>query len=882
MWDSFEQPKGLYSARFNWVTSLAIKDTVLYYAEKSEFEKTGKYSHRIVGTNKTVDVSNNEIYDGTDNISLAPVQSHKVETHTLTADTEYVWVVGNGKHNVYTGSFKTPAANVNDFEFIWISDAQTNGSSLQSTINNYNERAKKAIDLAVSEYPDAAFILSTGDQVNYTFDTWEWDAFFSTNQKVFEKYPLYLMPGNHEYNGYPLFTRNSETIDPSMSTLKGRFNAPKNGAAHYGGGNNGTEPLVNGLDKVRLDGNNYYFIYGDTLFMVMENVDTDEAIAEQVAWMKSVVKNNPTKWRVASLHISLFPGYRDQPANFQQWTDGMDAAGVDLVLMGHEHIYLRTKLMNDGIAIADQQAYGEGTTYITNSPATNAMGYFYSPRDYTEVAFDEFGSSFAGISITPDEIRITAKGYDSKNGDVLTVEDDNTLITNKPRTPNLSSYEFPSAVEFVPAEIYEASIGGVAKEDQSLLALTKPRGASASYQWQISADGKTDWTDIPGADKVRFSPSEAEVGSYLRVVVTGIEDFGGTVISPATKKVIPLRSDGVNDPGYTLDLSTVHNGGLPAGWVVDNNATVGVATTPDGEKAVKVVNSEDFVVDIPFGPQRQVFDISYSLYVETNGTYPEWNDRYYSTKLSFLDSLGEPVAWNQPMTWGDTGGQFYWNGSGGFLGFKTKAGTEEDSSNGNFVFTDNATAGKWFTFVYSFDFTQGTYTVTVNGEPVYVSPSLASDTFIIPPASSEITSMRLESGLSGGSNNHLSESVYYYKDIVVGDGGLVDEPKEVKKIYDYKNYKTGKLMIHDSSVSVSLDAASIIKNGVVFTGEYAEFRGEGFANTTVEIKPKKDAATVIDFKGTKVKEVIIEGSNVEIRGDENVQVITYGKKSKKK
>ena len=30
------------------------------------------------------------------------------------------------------------------------------------------------------------------------------------------------------------------------------------------------------------------------------------------------------------------------------------------------------------------------------------------------------------------------------------------------------------------------------------------------------------------------------------------------------------------------------------------------------------------------------------------------------------------VAWNQPMTWGDTGGQFYWNGSGGYLGIEAK------------------------------------------------------------------------------------------------------------------------------------------------------------------------------------------------------------------
>ena len=34
------------------------------------------------------------------------------------------------------------------------------------------------------------------------------------------------------------------------------------------------------------------------------------------------------------------------------------------------------------------------------------------------------------------------------------------------------------------------------------------------------------------------------------------------------------------------------------------------------------------------------------------------------------------------------------------------------------------------------------------------------------------------------------------------------------------------------------------------------------------------------LKGTEVKEVIIEGSNVEVRGDENVQVLTKGKKAK--
>ena len=81
-----------------------------------------------------------------------------------------------------------------------------------------------------------------------------------------------------------------------------------------------------------------------------------------------------------------------------------------------------------------------------------------------------------------------------------------------------------------------------------------------------------------------------------------------------------------------------------------------------------------------------------------------------------------------------------------------------------------------------------------------------------------------------------------YKESVDDDSGNDEdnvEPIIPEKNYDYKNYKTGKLMIHDPSVSVSLDAASNIKNGVVFTGVYAEFHGEGFANTTVRDQAEK-------------------------------------------
>jgi len=100
---------------------------------------------------------------------------------------------------------------------------------------------------------------------------------------------------------------------------------------------------------------------------------------------------------------------------------------------------------------------------------------------------------------------------------------------------------------------------------------------------------------------------------------------------------------------------------------------------------------------------------------------------------------------------------------------------------------------------------------------------------------------------------------------------------EFDKIYDLQNYKTGKLMIHESRVSITLDSTSTIKNGVVFTGDYATFYGDGFKDTTVTIKPKK-SGTVVDFNGIEMSHVIIERDNVsEIRGAGNVQKIDYVK-----
>lgn len=98
-----------------------------------------------------------------------------------------------------------------------------------------------------------------------------------------------------------------------------------------------------------------------------------------------------------------------------------------------------------------------------------------------------------------------------------------------------------------------------------------------------------------------------------------------------------------------------------------------------------------------------------------------------------------------------------------------------------------------------------------------------------------------------------------------------------ENVYNFDNYKTGKLIMNRESISLTLGKNTNIKNGIAVFSEYAEFHGEGFADKTVTISPKKGNA-IIDFKGTQIGKIIIEGKNVkEIRNLPTEANITYTK-----
>lgn|GEM_PF-2016751 len=573
LWDSFQQEEGVLSARFNWTTDVDTEAGILYYAKKADFDANGGlFTHMALADSEVVDLSGalsdagytggTADYNSVDEADYcyAPVMSHKAETVALEPDTEYVYCVGDGGMNTTSvGSpavIKTPAAAEDTFEFLFFTDAQQGAcGSYEATVDAYEDFGTM-LEGAAEQYPEAAFILSGGDQVNYTFDTWQWDAFFEQGKDVFKQYPLYLSAGNHECDGAGNEWAPGSSWDPvdiSISSLKGRYNAPENGVAYYGGGN-GTQRMASGTEKLESMAGNYFFIYGDTLFLVMDFQDsTQDGLTDlQQEWVKSVVKQNPTKWRVAVLHKTLF-GYRvDDPTegDYGNWTDTFDEAGIDLVLMGHDHVYTRTNYYAQRGQINNSTDPGSGTTYITGASAnTDNRSDYYEESPYVLVhSTTDFGRSYLAISVSPESLKVSVHGIE--NEAPKTVEE-NAVITTVPRTYDLSGWEYPE----VPEEVDDLSltgvtVSGIAKEGQTLRAELEPGSATASYTWQRSED-KSDWETIDGADESGYTVQAADVGSYLRCVATGTGFYHGTVESGPTARATSLAGG-----GQTVQLSS--------------------------------------------------------------------------------------------------------------------------------------------------------------------------------------------------------------------------------------------------------------------------------------------------------------------------------------
>ena len=290
-----------------------------------------------------------------------------------------------------------------NFQTILVGDPQigASGSQGQGTADDINIAVdtfnwNKTLEQAKITAPNASFILSAGDQIDYAGtdssdgkNVRESEYAGFTYPALLRMLPLATTIGNHESKG---------------TDYKYHYNNP-NSEDELGSTNSGSD---------------YYFSYGNVLFISLNS--NNRNTVEHRELLKKAVESNPdAKWKVVMFHHDIYgsgqPHSDTDGANLRAlFAPLMDEFSIDMCLTGHDHSYARSYLMADGTAIQYDDSVAinpEGTLYIAAGSASGSKfyklattkQYYIAERSNTQIP------TFSTIDFSDESIVIKTYDY---------------------------------------------------------------------------------------------------------------------------------------------------------------------------------------------------------------------------------------------------------------------------------------------------------------------------------------------------------------------------------------------------------------------------------------------------------------------------------------
>ncbi|MEV0971299.1 metallophosphoesterase family protein [Microtetraspora glauca] len=231
---------------------------------------------------------------------------HTVEFSGLKPNTRYTYRVGDGTNWSAWTDFTTAAAGFQPFSFIYYGDAQ----------NYIDSAVPRVFRQAFADRPQARAIVNAGDLIDSANSEEQWGQWFRAGGFIDSQVNNISIPGNHEYsNGLSTFWRP-------------QFPYPDNGPGN-----------------AELKQTAYTVDYQGVRFIGLDSNYQSNAtlMAAQTSWLEGLLKDNPNKWTVVTLHHPVYSttGTRNNPQVRDQWGPLFEKYGVDLVLQGHDHSYGR-------------------------------------------------------------------------------------------------------------------------------------------------------------------------------------------------------------------------------------------------------------------------------------------------------------------------------------------------------------------------------------------------------------------------------------------------------------------------------------------------------------------------------------------------------------
>lgn len=271
------------------------------------------------------------------------IYQHKVTLTDLKPGTEYLYRVGNDETNEWSdiGTFTTDDGD-NNFKFIAISDVQAGNE------DNFR-KASNVMRVAYETMPDATFYTSFGDYVNdCTQEEWDWffDKFSFANSKLIHA----PVAGNHDGN---ITNKINHGWFDHMFNLDA---APD--------------------ECIRAEGVYYAFDYGNAHIVVLNTNDMYPMTVQQTNWLRNEMNSSDAQWKIVFMHRAFYSAGKNliKPDTIimrEQLLPLFDELDIDLVMAGHDHVYMRTNQVKgdklvENVIYVTEEFNGVQTTFAVD------------------------------------------------------------------------------------------------------------------------------------------------------------------------------------------------------------------------------------------------------------------------------------------------------------------------------------------------------------------------------------------------------------------------------------------------------------------------------------------------------------------------------------
>ncbi len=330
--------------------------------------------------------TNYQEFQATTSTSSEGLTINKATITGLEENTEYVYRVGT--QDGWSPIYSLQTLNFSgDFSFLLAGDPQIgSGDSVESDGAGWSNTLSKSL----SQFSNIHFLISVGDQVDSAANEEQYDAFLSP--APLKSLALATNMGNHE-SGDTAYAQH--------------FNTPNNSS----------------LGMSDIGQGDYWYTYNNVLFMSLNSNNMNSQ--EHKQFMEETIQNHgqDADWTVVTFHHSMYSvaNHSDDEDVLQRQAEMspiFSELGIDVVLMGHDHVYTRTYMMDgttpvipeDGSIPSSVTDPAEGQVlYVTANSSSGSK--YYNIRNvefpYAAVMNQEQTPNITKIDVTANSFTIT-------------------------------------------------------------------------------------------------------------------------------------------------------------------------------------------------------------------------------------------------------------------------------------------------------------------------------------------------------------------------------------------------------------------------------------------------------------------------------------------